>query len=146
MSPRSWLRGGLLFLAVTQFFPFAWAMLAPRSFYESFPFGDPGWVQLLPPYNEHLVRDVGGLGVALGIVLAGAAVIGRRDIARVALLGFVVYDVPHAVFHTLHLHGFSTADAIAQTALFVVQLLVVVALWVLAGRVPDERRTTRTAV
>ena len=27
--------------------------IAPRSFYDGFPFGR-GWVELLPPYNEHL--------------------------------------------------------------------------------------------
>jgi hypothetical protein len=37
-----------------------WATFAPRSFYGDFPFGR-GWVEALPAYNEHLMRDVGGL-------------------------------------------------------------------------------------
>ncbi|HSR94227.1 MAG TPA: hypothetical protein VLK56_05125 [Solirubrobacterales bacterium] len=36
------------------------AALAPHTFYEDFPFVS-HWVDLLPPYNEHLVTDVGGL-------------------------------------------------------------------------------------
>ena len=36
-----------------------------RSFYEDFPLGR-GWVEALPAYSEHLVRDVGGLFLATG--------------------------------------------------------------------------------
>jgi hypothetical protein len=144
LNARAWLRAGLGFLAFTQFVPFGWALLAPRSFYDAFPFGAPGWVALLPPFNEHLVRDVGGLGVALGIVLAGAAVLARRDVTRLVVVAFLVFDIPHAVFHSLHLHGFATVDAVAQSAAFAVQILVAVALFVLAGRVPEEHHAART--
>ena len=47
--------------------------LAPRSFYDGFPFGR-GWVESLPPYNEHLVRDVAGFYLAFTILFAWAAV------------------------------------------------------------------------
>jgi len=45
-----------------------WALLAPRSFYDDFPGGGRSWVSALPPYNEHLVRDVGGLPSNLAVV------------------------------------------------------------------------------
>ena len=139
MNARAWQRAGLGFLAFTQLVPFMWALLAPASFYDAFPFGAPGWVSLLPPFNEHLVRDVGGLGVALGIVLAGAAVLARRDVTRLVLVAFLVFDIPHAVFHSLHLHGFATVDAVVQSAAFAVQIVLAVVLFVLAGRLPAER-------
>ena len=45
-----------------------YALFFPRSFYGDFPLGR-GWVEALPAYNEHLVRDVGGLFLATGAVL-----------------------------------------------------------------------------
>jgi hypothetical protein len=39
--------------------------VAPAGFFSRFPFAGHAWVALLPPYNEHLVRDVGALSLAL---------------------------------------------------------------------------------
>ena len=41
------------------------AAFTPRSFYDDFPLGR-GWVAMDGPYNQHLVRDVGSLNLALG--------------------------------------------------------------------------------
>ena len=41
------------------------ALFTPRSFYDDFPLGR-GWVAMDGPYNQHLVRDVGSLNLALG--------------------------------------------------------------------------------
>jgi hypothetical protein len=38
-----------------------WALIAPHSFYRSFPIPGHHWVSTAGPYDEHLVRDVGGL-------------------------------------------------------------------------------------
>jgi hypothetical protein len=38
-----------------------WAAAWPRRFYDSFPGLGRHWVLALGPYNEHLIRDVGGL-------------------------------------------------------------------------------------
>ena len=51
-------RAGLLGLGLVQLFDGLYALLAPRSFFDSFPLGR-GWVEALPAYNEHLTRDVG---------------------------------------------------------------------------------------
>ena len=50
------------------------ALFAPADFFRSFPLGR-GWVQALPPYNEHLTRDVGGLYLGVAVLFGGAAVI-----------------------------------------------------------------------
>src|SRR3954454_15175144 len=54
----------------------AWALVAPDRFYRSFP-GLVGrhWLPPLGPYNEHLIRDFGGLnlGLAAAAVVAGVA-------------------------------------------------------------------------
>ena len=45
------------------------AAFAPRSFYDDFPYVG-HWVDRLPPYNEHLVTDVGALYLGFALVLA----------------------------------------------------------------------------
>jgi hypothetical protein len=47
--------------------------LVPRTFYDDFPFGR-AWVEMLPPYNEHLVSDVGGFYLGFALLFAWAAV------------------------------------------------------------------------
>jgi hypothetical protein len=109
-----------------------WALLAPASFYRNFPMSGHTWVSLLPPYNEHLIRDVGELSLALTVVLTAAAVTGQRLLSAIAVGALAVYAVPHAVFHAFHLEGFRTVDAVAQTVGFAVQLLVAaVVAWLL---------------
>ena len=59
-------------LGLIQLFDGLYARWAPRSFYDDFPLGR-GWVEALPAYSEHLVRDVGGLFIATAVVLLAAA-------------------------------------------------------------------------
>jgi hypothetical protein len=119
------LLAGLLLgaLAISQAMVGVWALLAPSGFYQSFPAAGHPWVSLLPPYNEHLVRDVGALSLSLTVLLAAAAVVPTLALIRVAVSAFAVYAIPHTVFHGLHLQGFPALDAVAQTAGFATQLL-----------------------
>lgn len=125
-------RAGLGILALLQGIVGVWASLVPTSFYRSFPLPGHPWVSLLPPYNEHLTRDVGELNLALTVVLTAAAVTGRWLLSAVAVGAAAVYAVPHAVFHFLHLEGFPTPDAVAQSVGIVLQLAVVAVVgWLL---------------
>jgi hypothetical protein len=125
-------RAGLGILALLQGIVGVWASLVPTSFYRSFPLPGHPWVSLLPPYNEHLTRDVGELNLALTVVLTAAAVTGRWLLSAVAVGAAAVYAVPHAVFHFLHLEGFPTPDAVAQSVGSVLQLVVVAVVgWLL---------------
>ncbi len=86
-------------LAVSEALIGGWALFAPASFYRSFPAAGHGWVALLPPYNEHLIRDVGSLSLALTVVLAAAAVTGQRLLSAVAVGAFArlcraAHDLP----------------------------------------------------
>ena len=58
------------------------AAFTPRSFYDDFPFGR-GWIAMDGPYNEHLVRDVGTLNLALVVLAFAALVVSTRVLARV---------------------------------------------------------------
>jgi hypothetical protein len=94
-------RGALVLLAAAALYQGVWAQLAPRSFYDGFP-GGLGWVALSGPYNEHLVRDVGGLINGLGLVAALAALSLARPLLIANAVGWLVYGLPHFAFHVDH--------------------------------------------
>jgi hypothetical protein len=139
MSPRSWLRAGLVFLAAAQGVGGAVQLFAPKFFYDNFPTASHPWVSLIPPYSEHLMRDVGALTVAYAFVLAVAAVTMDRLMVRTALVANLIFTVPHFVFHAFHLDVFSTGDAIGQTISLGVGVVLPAAClaltrWVFEGR------------
>jgi hypothetical protein len=91
------------------------ATFAPRTFYDHFPFiGD--YVRMLPPYNQHLITDVGGLYLGFAVVLAWAAWRPERTLVLAASTGFILVAVLHLVFHATHLGDFGTADAVGELA------------------------------
>ncbi|MGN6587199.1 MAG: DUF4345 family protein [Solirubrobacterales bacterium] len=124
-------------LALTGFYCLyigALATFAPHTFYDDFPFFA-HWVELLPPYNEHLVTDVGGLYLGFAVLFGWAAWRPDPNLTRAASVAFFVVVVIHLVFHAAHLEGFGTADAVGEIA-SLASLLVppAVALW--AARPP----------
>jgi hypothetical protein len=104
----------LIVLAVSAAYVGGWASLAPHSFYGSFPGLGRHWVAADGPYNEHLVRDVGGLYLALLAISAWAPLRPDRDVVRVAGLAWALFSVPHLAYHAGHLHHFGTADQIGN--------------------------------
>jgi hypothetical protein len=125
--PRTAVRLILGLLAAVQVTDGLYALLAPRSFYEDFPAGR-GWVEALPAYNEHLVRDVGSLFLATAVVLIAAAVYLERRLVIVALSSFLVYSIPHLIYHVLNLEPFSTGDAIAESVALALTVIAPAAL------------------
>jgi hypothetical protein len=113
------------------------------SFYRTFPLPGHGWVSLLPPYNEHLTRDVGELSLALTVVLVAAAITGHWLLGVVAIIATAVYAVPHAVYHFLHMESFPPPDAVAQTVGIALQLVVVAVVAWLLWRDRDSFRAAR---
>jgi len=91
------------------------AVVAPRTFFDDFPFFS-HWVERLPPYNEHLVTDVGGLYLGFAVVLGLAAWRLERYLVLAACAGFLTMAIPHLLFHATHLAGFDTVNAIAELA------------------------------
>jgi len=91
---RRLLRAGLILLAVIQAVVGGWQYFAPHSFYDLIP-----TVSADTPFNGHLLTDVGGLGLALTVVLAAAAWRLERSLTRVALAASLVYSCSHLAFH-----------------------------------------------
>jgi hypothetical protein len=130
MTPKTWLRAGLLLLVVIQTVIGAWQYFAPLSFYTDFP-----TVALDPPYNQHLLSDVGGLGLAITVVVACAARYLEYRLVCAALLGFIVYAVTHFAFHVTHFDGFSAGEAVEVGVGLAVYAVIPIALLVLARHV-----------
>lgn len=120
-------RIALVVIAVGGAFVGVWALAAPRSFYDDFPGAGRVWVAVDGPYNEHLVRDVGGLNLALAFVAGLALVTGSVLVARAAGGAQLVFGVSHLAYHALHLDPFDAGDVIA--------LLVSLTIAALAGLV-----------
>jgi hypothetical protein len=132
------IRAGVVFLALVQGGAGLVQLFAPRVFY------DIRWVSLLPPYNEHLMRDVGALTLAYVLVLAAAALWPEPRLVRVALAANLVWAMPHLVFHTTHLSHFPTGDAVGQTVVLALAVVIPAALLALTWRRPlSESRCTR---
>ncbi|MFL6077047.1 MAG: hypothetical protein ACJ73S_26945 [Mycobacteriales bacterium] len=129
-----WLRAGLAFLAAAQGLVGLVQLLLPRVFYDDFPARSHPWVAMLPPYNEHLMRDVGALNLATALVLAVAAVHPETVLVRTALAAALMFAVPHLAFHVTHLEHFQVGDAVAQTAALAVGVLIPAALLALTRR------------
>jgi hypothetical protein len=88
-----------------------------------------------PPFNQHLMTDVGGLGLALAVVLGAAAVTMDRLLIRVALAAYLLYSVSHLLFHVTHLTGLSAGGtAFVVTGLTLLPAFAL-ALLILATRV-----------
>jgi len=117
------LRAGLWFLAFVEVVVGTVATFAPRAFYEYVP-----WVDRIPPYSEHLMRDYGAMNLALALVFLVAAITMERRIVRVALGAYLLFAVPHLVFHVMHLENFTTAAAAGQTTALVIAAVLPVAL------------------
>lgn len=80
-----------------------WATLAPMNFYRDFPgFGGMHWVAQDGPYNHHLIGDIGAFFLALSAISLAALYLDRGDPARLAGLGWVIFGVPHFIYHAFH--------------------------------------------
>jgi hypothetical protein len=130
------IRAGLIFLAVTQGAVGLVQLFAPATFYEDFPLPATPWVSLLPPYNEHLIRDVGALTLAYVLMLTAAAIWPERRLAQVALAANLVFTVPHFAFHVTHLDHYSTGAAVGQMIALGLAVLIPAVLLVLTRRLP----------
>jgi hypothetical protein len=114
-----------------------WAGAFPRSFYDDFPGFGRVWVAVDGPYNEHLVRDVGSLNLALAVLLLAAAVRTTPLLVGVAAGVNLVNAVPHTVYHLRHFDVFDTTDQVINAVVLGASVLAPIGLlwWVSrAGR------------
>jgi hypothetical protein len=106
----------------------AWALFAPRSFYDDYPGFGRHWVSVDGPYNEHFVRDFGALNLALAVVTTAALITLSKPMVIAVAVAWLAWGVPHFVYHLRHLDLYSTTDkvlnVVALAALPVVAVVV----------------------
>ena len=68
-----------------------WAFFDPQSFFDQ--------LATFPPYNQHLLHDIGAFSIGLGAVIAFALL--RMSAMRAALLGVGVGSVVHVASHII---------------------------------------------
>jgi nucleoside-diphosphate-sugar epimerase len=127
-------RIGLLLLALTSLELGIWATLAPQSFFKSFPGGGRHWVAVDGPFNEHLVRDFGGYNLALALLLIVALVVGSRLLVTTAAGAYLLFAVPHFLYHLLNLQVYDTSDKVANVFSLALSVVIPIAVIVAAQR------------
>ena len=91
------------------------AAFAPQSFFEDFPLGR-SWISHHgDQYNEHLVRDVGALGLGITILLVAAAWTLSRPLLLDEGAAMTAAALPHTLYHLRHADVYDgTADKVAS--------------------------------
>jgi len=139
MNRALWQRIGLIYLAGSFALVGFWAAFFPRSFYSDFPGLGRHWISPDGPFNQHLVRDVGELNLALFVVVVFAAVTLSVPLVRAALLATIVNGVLHVGYHIGHVDMFSTGDQVAIIGSLVGAPIVAAALLMSFRRTPAAR-------
>lgn len=121
----------------------AWAEFFPNAFYTSFPGFGLHWIDIDGPFNEHLIRDVGSLYLALA---AGslAAIISRSAMpGRVVGLAWSVAGVLHFGYHALHPEG-SAVDVVGSIVILGISAALGIALLLPPRDAPGAGRAATT--
>jgi hypothetical protein len=118
-----------------------WASVAPRSFFDEFPGAGRHWVAVDGPFNEHLVRDVGVLNLALMAVVIAAMVRPARYLLQVVAGAELIYSAPHLLYHLTHLDPYGSGDKVALIGSLTVSVIAPILLLVHSSRASDRAIT-----
>ena len=115
-----------------------WALFAPQSWYDDFPAVGQGWVAAFGPFNEHFIQDIGDAYLGFGVLLLFAALRPSYSLVLGALVGFLVFTVPHFLVHIFVRESLSTSGYIGTLAPQAFAIGVSVWLILAAARLPRE--------
>jgi hypothetical protein len=135
---RTGLAAGVLISVVSG----VWALLWPQHFYDTFPLPGHPWQAFHPAYNEHLVRDFGALNLVLALLFGVAAYTMDVLMVRTALVGYLVFAVPHLIFHLNHLAGLPAADAVGEVVSLSIGVVAPVVLLALTRQSTPDSATS----
>jgi hypothetical protein len=97
-----------------------WAMIAPHDFYAN--------AATYPPYNRHLVHDIGALLIGLGSCLVAGLL--ARDALLAVLAGNTVGAAAHFVSHVLDRSlGGNASDPVTFGVLALILALLTLGRW-----------------
>jgi hypothetical protein len=112
-----------------------WALLFPLQFFETFPGFGRRWTAAYPPYNEHLVTDLGATFLTLGFLLGVGAAIRNGAVRTVALAAVAFFSTLHLAFHAGHWGSLGTADLATSLVALVLGVLAPLALLIADRRI-----------
>ena len=134
--PRILITGATALIALLLIGAGLWAMIAPHDFYAS--------AATYPPYNRHLVHDVGALLIGLGSCLVGGLLVG--DALLAVLVGNTIGATAHFVSHLLDRSlGGHASDPVTFGVLAAVLAALTLARWTWCVRDDTRLRTSRTS-
>jgi hypothetical protein len=111
-----------------------WAQFFPDGFYSSFPGLGFHWVSENGAFDEHLIRDIGGLYLGLSAITLVAMFARTAETGRLAGLGWSVFGLLHLGFHVTHLVGDAGNRVAAVASLSIAALAGLLALFAPARR------------
>jgi hypothetical protein len=138
VGAERWQRLGLLLLGIPQTASGLWAVLAPRDWYDTFPGEGREWLPAFGPYNEHFAVDAGVGILAAGVLALAAAAILERRVVQVAMVGYLAWSVPHAIWHLTALDALDTSDNVINVTTLGITVILPLVLLLTAGRLPRE--------
>jgi hypothetical protein len=121
-------RSGLALLAGLNLWWGVWARVAPRHFFDTFPGLGQRWTAAYPPYNEHLVTDLGATFLTLAFLLGVAVASSEPRVRRTVLAGVGLFGALHLLFHATHRGDLSGPSYAGSVVALVVGVLLPVAL------------------
>lgn len=134
-------RAILAVLAVPNVIAGLWAVIDPAGWFESFPGWAPQLVAAYPPYNEHLAVDAGAGLLATGVLAAVAAVKLDRPVVFIAMLGFLAFALPHALFHLFDKGELDGSEAAVNAASLIIAAILAITVLMTRGMKRPEPAT-----
>ena len=117
-------RSCLTVLTLTGLFVGGWAYFAPWHWYNTFPGMGFRWLPVLGPYNEHFVKDVGAMNLAMAALSIMAFLyLGNRALMHATALTLSVFNLLHLIYHVPMLHMYGPLDATLNAVSLTVVLL-----------------------
>ena len=108
-----------------------WAYFVPHSWYVTFPGGGQHWLPPLGPYNEHFVKDIGAMFLALTVLsCAGLVYVKNEAVVRTVAAVALAFGVLHLIYHVQMLHMYDTQDKVLNLVALVTPVLLAASLFV----------------
>lgn len=134
MNRTTWYRIGLAVIFLGSVVVGFWALAAPESFYDDFPGSGRAWISVDGPYNEHLIRDVGGLNLALALVALVALVRPEPLLVAAAAGAALMFGAPHLLYHVVNLDLLDSTDQVGIVVSLTIAVIAPLALLIDTGR------------
>lgn len=115
-----------------------WAIVAPKHWFNNFGLNSP-WVGALGSYNEHLVLDFSLAHLSLSLLLLVTVFWLSKWLVRLSLSLWLLYAIPHFIFHGFHHAPFGTADNTFILGSLGLQVLLPLVLLFASGRLDPSK-------